>query len=126
MTGRALVHVRVQVGKGANYDETLDLLDWLTEARRRNSEIRAAEGTTSESRKNTQGVIDLIDLLLSSGFSAASLWFSIASWRRASGSASEIRLESQGNSVTITDASDGEAAIRFLEELNRPDEQSEL
>ncbi|MFC8421342.1 hypothetical protein ACFUN7_10730 [Streptomyces sp. NPDC057236] len=123
MSGTASVQVRVRVGKAANYDETLDLLDWLTEARLRNSEIRAVEGSTSESRKNTQGVIDLIDLVLSSGFSAASLWVSIAAWRRASGSASEIRLESQGNSVTITDASDGEAAIRFLEEINRSDEQ---
>ncbi|WP_330285384.1 effector-associated constant component EACC1 [Streptomyces sp. NBC_00576] len=99
-------------------EETRSLHDWFEADRalRRSSQI---EMLSSENPvAGAQGtVLDLVSLVLGSGFSAASLGISVASWRSTRPQRPTVTLERpDGRTVTISGASASETQ-RMVEQL---------
>jgi hypothetical protein len=70
--------------------------------------------------EGAMGTVDVINLVLSQGFSAASLALAYASWRNVRPAAPSITISLDGASIVVTDASE-ETVLRIVEHLSAGD-----
>ncbi|MFB7269747.1 hypothetical protein [Streptomyces sp. NPDC056244] len=113
--------VRLRVGLGDDdtaEGELRSLHAWLLAEPAARRHARPVLDTARSPRAGAQGdVIDLISLVVSSGFSAASLALSLASWRATRPGQPVVTVERpDGARVTISDSSPDETR-RLLESL---------
>jgi hypothetical protein len=97
-----------------------DLYRWLLDDpdARRNAHLELSNISPAE---GDLGVVDLLQLVLGSGFSAAALGVSIAQWRqqiRGVASRFTMSIEKDGRKVTVS-GSNPEEVERAIEELSK-------
>lgn len=109
----------IRLAGGPAEDEARSLHDWLLLDRniRRAGRIALTASAPTVQGAQGAGVLDLVSLVLGSGFSAASLGVSIASWRATRPQRPVVTVErADGSKVTLTGTSPHEAQ-RLLEQL---------
>ncbi|MCX5500215.1 hypothetical protein OG887_12605 [Streptomyces sp. NBC_00053] len=117
------MEIIIQCGDGSSgaEDELRSLGQWLEADSAVRRHVQVVPGTARSAMPGQQGdLLDLITLVVSSGFSAASLAVSIASWRASRpGPSAALVMRTEGEQAEIPgDASGEEAearARRFLE-----------
>ncbi|MEU0953690.1 effector-associated constant component EACC1 [Streptomyces niveus] len=114
----AAVQVTLRIHDDSVEDEARSLHDWFQADRalRRSSRIEML--SSKKPVAGAQGtVLDLVSLVFSSGFSAASLGISVASWRATRPQQPTVTLERpDGRTVTISGTSASETQ-RMVEQL---------
>lgn len=98
-------------------DSLASFFEWLQEDVdvRRHSQMRTLD--TNAKPGEMSATFDLIELIVTSGFSAANLALAYATWRDSSSDTSEIVIEKDGARVAVQDASP-ETIASIIETLN--------
>jgi Effector Associated Constant Component 1 len=98
------MEVKVSIGNKDDQESILSCFEWLKQDPdvRSMSDIKLS-GAHPQS-ESMAGDIDLISLLISSGFNFASLVFAIANWRATRQVAPSVRIDFKAVHVTIGDA----------------------
>ncbi|MCX5063829.1 hypothetical protein OOK12_44040 [Streptomyces sp. NBC_00452] len=111
------LQVALRVVDGSVEDEARSLYDWLLLDHGVRRSARIELGASAQPVPGAQGaVVDLVSLILGSGFSAASLGVSVASWRSTRPQQPTVIVErADGSKVTISGASASE--VQRLVEL---------
>jgi hypothetical protein len=113
------LEIVVQCGGGGAEDELRSLSRWLEADSAVRRHLQVVPGTSQPAAPGQQGdLLDLITLLVSSGFSAASLALSISSWRDSRPKPPVvIVVQAAGEQAEIPDGAsseEAEAAVRRL------------
>jgi len=113
--------ITIEAGAGANEDSLVSLYEWLQDDAdvRRHAQIKTASANVDPGDMSV--AIDIIELIISSGFSAANLALAYATWRDSSNDSSEIIIEKDGARISVRDASP-ETVASIVETLNDEDE----
>ncbi|MFE1172225.1 hypothetical protein [Streptomyces sp. NPDC058773] len=94
------------------------LYQWLLDepAARRHAEPQLIGAAPAEGELGY--VLDLVQLVVSSGFSAASLGYTVAQWKKMNAPTISMSFERNGKTVTVsgTDAEEIERAVQQLDE----------
>ncbi|MGW2286988.1 effector-associated constant component EACC1 [Streptomyces phaeochromogenes] len=110
--------MRIQIAGATEEDRdtVADLYRWMRQDQdlRQQAQVRL---TASSEPAGSMGAMEIIDLILSQGFSALSLTLSYAAWRHARPSAPAVTFIVVGNTVTAADASE-ETIQRLTQALN--------
>ncbi len=97
--------ITIRVGRGANEQSIASFYEWLQEDVdiRRHAQLRAVDRSSKPGEMSLG--FDVIELIITSGFSAANLALAYATWRESSSTTGEVVFEKDGASVTVRDAS---------------------